>query len=657
MKRRIFLLVSVLIIVAVLITVAVWVSSSASSSPETQTGQDQEDMGAGPADGEYHEAPVLAELVAAGELPPVDQRLPPEPVVVEPLHETGQYGGTMSIQISNPAGWEPGVAMMVEPIFGYDYRTGDEIIPVLATGYDLSADGLVFTLYLREGVKWSDGEPFTSADFTFFWNDVMMDKDLTPALPGFLSIQMPETVVALDEHTVQFTFDSPYYIAPRMFSQFGNYGCVGTSHLPRHIYEKWHIKYNENAQEMAIEEGHEHWWQLFNSKRVIGILDPQIPGIPSLGPWVIEKSTANGAVWRRNPYYLKVDTAGNQLPYIDEVVGIYMNDPESNLLRTMNGEYDYATFQLGINDYPILQDNADSGNYNVRIAEGENVSDVAFRVNWQHVGDEEVAAILADKRFRQALSLGINREEVNEFVSLGFGIPMQFTIKKTSAAYKPEWGDAYADFNPDAAMALLDEMGMSDFDSDGFRLTPGGKPFTLDLGIMSISIATVDASELIRDYWEAIGIRVNLQIREITAVVETLRNKTFMVFGQELPSSSDLAMIIDGIETWNSWAVFNDWWAWRQYDGEQGTEPSEDVKRIFEIQDARRSVPMEETLRQLEWVFDWVAEYLPVIGVMGYTGSPVVWSKDLGNVDTSLPASGTYMSVRGHRPEIFYWKK
>jgi peptide/nickel transport system substrate-binding protein len=469
-------------------------------------------------------------------------------------------------------------------------------------------------------------------------------------MPGFLNVKLPLTTAKIDDYTVRFTYDEPYYIAPNMFS-FGNYGCVGTSHLPKHAYQEWHVKYNPDAEKIAKDADFESWWQFFNSKRIIGIMNPQIPGIPSLGPWVIKDSNPNGAVWERNPYYFKVDPEGNQLPYIDEVIGIYLGDSETNLLRTMNGEFDYVTYALNIDDFPILKENADSAGYDVRIAEGNMVSDVAFRVNWNHVGDPEVAEILYDKRFRQALSVAIDREEVNELVSLGYGIPMQFTLKKDSVIFKQEWADSYAQYDTDLANQLLDEIGMTKRDRDGYRLTPDGKDFEFIVEIMSNSTACVKASELISDYWEAVGIKVNMQIKEIMAVVESLRNKTFMVFGQEMPSWSDLGMITDGIETWNSWAVFNDWWAWRQYNGEQGAEPSEDVKRIFEINALRASVPMEETFRNVEWVFDWVAENLPVIGIMGYTGTPVVWKKDLGNVDHTYPAEGSY------RAETFYWKK
>ncbi len=626
----------------------------------------KESTGAGSAQlapgAKFAEAPMLAELVKAGTLPPVDQRLPPQPVVVQPIEGIGLYGGSLSVQISNPRGWEPGVEAVTEPLITYDPRSGDKLLPNLAERWELSTDGKVFTLYLRKGVKWSDGVPFTADDVTFFWNDVIKNQEILSTynggvLPDYLSFKIPQTIEAVDQYTVRFTYDVPYFMAPQMFSGFGNFGVVGTAMLPKHSYTQWHIKYNPDADKLARDAGFDHWYQLFNSKRILGIENPEIPGIPGLGPWVIKEASPNGAVWERNPYYFKVDTKGNQLPYIDKLIGVYVGDAQANLLRTIHGEYDIAFYTLSLDDYPVIKDNEKAGGYKSRIMTGATPADAAVRINWNYAGDKEVASILADKRFRQALSLAINRDEVNKLVAKGLGIPMQWTTNKAMPFYDAKWGQAYAQYDPGKANSLLDAMKMTVRDSKGFRLTPGGKPFVLQFDVASNSTMTVKSSELLKEYWEKVGVEVNIQIGELGAIVQKLIAKNWMAFGQEVPGApTTLAYLIGGEEEWNSWLVFNDWWKWNSTGGKEGIEPPADVKRIFEINKTRQSVPVETAIQGLREIFNWVADTVPAIGVMGYVGQPIIWKASLGNVDTSLPTQ-RIGGMRAERIYTFFWKK
>ena len=630
------------------------------------TGQGEAGSGAGAdaapaAMGKYAEAPMLAALVAAGSLPPVDERLPLEPLVVEPIEAIGTYGGSLAVQISNPRGWEPGVEGVSEPLIGYDYATGDTLLPNLAASWDLAEDGMTLTLRLREGVRWSDGEPLVAEDITFFWNDVNKNQEILGTydggvLPEFLRMKIPETIEALDEYTVQLTYDSPYFMAPYMISGFANYGIGGTAFLPKHVYTQWHIDYNEDATSLAKEAGFDHWYQHFNSKRIVGILSPRKPGIPAVGPWALQEASPSGAIFDRNAYYFKVDTAGNQLPYIDKLIGVYIGDGQSNLLRTINGEFDIASYALTLDDFPVIRENEEAGGYQTRIMTGATAADVALRINWNYHGDEEIAAILADKRFRQALSVAINREEVNELIAKGLGIPMQWTANHDLPYFEGSWGNAYAAYDPAQADALLDDLGMTARDANGYRMTPGGKPFLFTFDVADNSTMTVKSSELLAEYWEAVGIQVNLNIGELGALVQKLISKQWLAFGQEVGGpSSTLEMLIGGLEGWNSWATFNDWWRWNSTGGEGGIEPPDQIKRIFEINNTRQTVPVETVIEGFKEAYDWVADTVPVIGVLGYVGKPIVWKAALGNVDTSLPTQ-RIGGFRAERLYTFYWK-
>jgi len=273
----------------------------------------------------YNEAPMLAELVKQGKLPPVEQRLPEEPMIVTHIEEVGRYGGTLRVAMVSPATWAEAGQLTTEFFIERDPKDYTKFIPGLAKSWKFSNQGKTFTLTLRKGLKWSDGEPFTADNIIFWWEDVILNDELTPVKPSQWTVGGKlMRVEKVDAYTIRFQFDKPYYAAVYLFSQVAGYGCQGQGFLPKHALMKYHIKYNPKATELAKEAKYDYWWQLFQYKaKPSNRDDQQHPDIPTMGPWIAKEILPDGVIWERNPYYWKVDTAGNQLPYVDRFRGVF----------------------------------------------------------------------------------------------------------------------------------------------------------------------------------------------------------------------------------------------------------------------------------------------------------------------------------------------
>jgi peptide/nickel transport system substrate-binding protein len=409
------------------------------------------------------EAPEMVEMVGAGDLPPLEDRISAEPLV-----------------------------LVREFLFMLN-RDCSETMPNVAKAWEYSDDGKTFTVYLRRGMKWSDGEPLTVDDVAFWWNGVVLNETLTSAIP---SHWRPGGEAAefskLDDYTVQFSFADPrYYIHHNLDGtwnrghQFGNSGSGFW--LPAHFFEQLHIEYNDQADALAKANNYETWDQLFSAQlRSHGNYPIDFEGgAPLVACWVKVEEEVTGTTWDRNPYYFKVDPEGNQLPYIGSAVEKRWEDHEAHLMMMVAGEFDYETWGVDIGDWPVLWKNQDKGGYDLWMG-GDFWPDVTgYRINQTYNIDPELGAIFRDKRFRQALSLAINRDEINEKIFLGMGVPMQSAPYRGNFFYKEEWGKAYADYDPEQANALLDDMGLTNRDADGFRTKPSGGPLEVIIEVAS----------------------------------------------------------------------------------------------------------------------------------------------------------------------------
>ena len=441
----------------------------------------------------FQESPALAGLG----LPPVAERLPDDPVVVEPYQRIGRYGGTARITMTDHwhyFNWEAALTISA------DMRT---FLPNLAESWELSEDGRALTFKLRRGIRWSDGEPLTSDDFVFTFDHFWMDDEWSPVT----SVRVAGgSIVKIDDLTFRYVFTEPNPLFVNMIAQYGSHFVD-----PEHYFRKFHPAFVDREQLNADvkEDGYITWMARLGALR--GWAVERSREVPTLRAYRVEKRTLQMMRLVRNPYYFKIDPAGNQLPYIDAIEAEDVSEPEIITAQASTGQLDFAAFAMRTQDIPLLKLGERSGFVNVYIWERLHVSDVVIQLNFNHA-DERLRALYWDKRFRQALSHAINRDEMNQIIYFGRGVPSQVTAHPSSSYYEEAFAKAYIEYDPERSRALLDEMGVVDVDGDGLREYPDGSPLTVTLEYLDFETPKAITMELVRAYWREVGIDLRLKL-------------------------------------------------------------------------------------------------------------------------------------------------
>ncbi len=581
----------------------------------------------------FNEAPMLRLKVAEGELPPIEKRLPEEPLVDKPFEEVGRYGGVLRMALRSLVIHDPTSHRTIEYMLNLD-RKGQKVVPNIAKGWDFSEDGKTFTLYLRKGMKWSDGAPFTADDILFYWEAVVLNDDITAVKPNqWMPGGELMTVEKVDDYTVRFHFSKSYWTIIWHLSGAGFRGAQNYIFLPKHALEKYHIDYNPKADELAKENNYDYWWQLFNTKRFFDAWHQPNIDIPSVGPWVTKKLLPEGMVFERNPYYFKIDTAGNQLPYIDTVKSTPLIDKETLILKMTAGEYDYMDFNWTTpKDYPVLMEGAEKGGYYVWLLKSLRGNAYTLFFSQNYPKDQGISKLLRDVRFRRALSSAINREEINEVSFLERGTPRQATVHPSCSFYKEEWARAYAEYDPERANKLLDEMGLDKRNKEGYRLRPDGESLHI---IMTISSSFPSLLyELVKEYWEEVGIKTSLNPVEDSYLFVLFAAGDFMVSSWGFGATAEPAVAAGMLGSYlygDFWApLWDDWW---DTNGESGEEPPDEVKRMWFLYDGVPYLSEEERGKVLQEVFDIWADNLWYLGVVGMISTPSITNINLKNID------------------------
>jgi len=601
----------------------------------------------------FNEAPMLKTKVAAGELPSVEERLPEEPFVVEPRDEIGRYGGTMW---GDEGDMRCLHAQHLFEVFAPDFAT---VRPNVAKGWKLSKDAKTLTVYLRKGMKWSDGYPFTADDILFWYEDIILNDELTPAKPSVFVVGGElMKVEKLDDYTVQFKFVVPY---PFIIDVLASYDWWRFPFPPKHYVKKWHIKYNSEANKLAQEEGFEYWWQAFNFHQDNSGRQ-QDTNLPTINPWMLYKIDAAGnKYYIRNPYYWKIDTAGNQLPYIDEQAGILIQDLEVKKLKVMSGEFDVGGIWQALIDYPTYKRNEKEGNYRAMLwTDPRGAMDSAFTFNQTHK-DPVLRKIFEDIRFRQAMSLAIDREDMNESVFYGRGVPRQAAVPPPpiNRFFEPWMAEYFAEYDPQKANELLDEMGLRWDDKHQYRLRPDGKTLTITIEYVQ---RYAKICELIKEYWGKVGIRVNL--REVTGSFwSTRRDANELDVGiWAMDMVSEFRLRNTGasrlLPPWTGACV--PWRDWYQTGGKSGEEPPNWVKELYNAVDEwKKTVPgSEEYMRLGKKIATLNVKNLSMIGAVGLVPYPVIIKNTLGNTPSKESFwSPDYQQWVPYLAEEWFFKK
>ena len=458
---------------------------------------------------------MLADMVKAGTLPPVDQRLPMNPYVIT-APEVGKYGGIWHRGFTGPSDRNGLIRVVNDGLVRFSID-GASVEMKLAESVTPNDDFTQWTIKLREGSKWSDGEPFTADDIMFWYNDVVNNKDLSPSMPSWLLNKdgSPVKVEKVDDMSVKFTFAAPQTLFLQEIAQKDAGDKTYPMFLPAHYLKQFHTSYADKAvlDKMVADAGLKTWGELFYAKQD----QFDNPDRPVMAAWKAKNRFSEQIfIMERNPYYVGVDQAGNQLPYIDEVQVKFFSDAAALNLAAIAGELDEQERHINLANYPVLKEEEQkSGKYHIFLwsSTGGEEAGVVFNMTYQ--GDPELTKMWSDLEFRKAVSYAINRPEIQESIFLGTGEPRMGIIKAGSPWYPgDEIAHKYTEFNPDEANKILDNLGYTKRDSEGYRLLPSGKRVGFELSAVPALGAYVPVAELVVADLKKVGIWVDLQVRE-----------------------------------------------------------------------------------------------------------------------------------------------
>lgn len=604
------------------------------------------------------EAPSLAALVKAGELPPVADRLPDKPLVVRPTDTVGGYGGTWH-------SWLQGLALTTNCMreIGYDplvrwNPAGDEVVPNIAESWEIDGEGRTYTIRLRKGIKWSDGTPFTADDIVFTYDDVLLNEELYPVpLQPLAPDGQPASLEKLDDHTIRFIFASPnglflhHLATPELRVLLG----------PRHYLEQFHPAYNPKAHELAADENFPSWVELFYAKDDHFY---QNPDRPVLNAWKVVTPVAEGTdrgVYERNPYYWKVDPEGSQLPYIDTVTYDLIAELDVAVLKTTNGELDlnYPTFDSTpavVANKPVLAQHRKAGDYRFLDGVSSTMNQMVIGLNLNH-NDPVLRGIFQNRDFRIGLSHAINREELIDTVYQRQGKPWQAAPREESVFYDEDMATQYTEYDPDLASSYLDRAGYTERDGDGIRLRPDGKRLHFAVEVVTAWPEQIDALELIERYWRAVGVSITIKSEDRTLFTERIRSGANQHDASVWSGDGGLGNEILA-PVWYlpwSWTFASRWRDWYVTRGADGDEPPEPARRQFELYDhVKASIDPDERHEAFTELLAIAKREFWVIGTVLPVGTYGTVQNTFYNVPNFMPASWEYPTPGPTRPEQYF---
>lgn len=605
----------------------------------------------------FIEPPFLADRVAAGKLPPIDQRLPEDVFVVGPgvllqeeygVWENGQYGGDINIA----ATWGTGFLNIGEAstLLRSPSQTTKASLPNVVGSLKISDDYTTYTFGLRKGLRWSDGEPVTTEDVRFAFEDLFADPDVLRGFPTELYTQGaaangPAELKIIDEYNFELKFSKPYgaFIAA-LNSWIPNYDFLIK---PAHYLKQFHAKYADPAKlEAALKEANEtNWVNVLNSKDVshwdVGEL--RALGMPTLNAWVLTEATQERRVFERNPYFWHVDSNGRQLPYIDRVVNNIAIDAQATLNAVMAGKVTLAGGNnVSLNDMPVLVQNAAKFNRKIFTTGSFNYPTTLF-LNHDYEYDKAGSVwqtLIADPehRFGQAIAAAMDPNEINKAVFFGkYGEPF---MNNTG-------------YDLDQANKLLDELGFDKRGSDGLRLGPDGQPFIFRITFNNEAPETAPVAELLKEQIQKTGLHVELEVVDIT------------LWDQRRSANEIMASLKwnDG-EAWASgisedylpnhkgpWSPMT--WLYYTTGGKEGRQPPEYLQKFYDLHTARKQYPPEsaEGAKIYQEMYQWMSDNYVMIPTVGHQVKPASVDARLRN----LPNDGAPFDLDVYINAEGYW--
>ncbi len=608
---------------------------------------------AGPAFATYPakvtEAPELAERVAAGELPPVEERLPTAPEVVEPLEGLGSYGGSMRQALRGNA--DHNAILRAVGAQGLVRWTKDftSVVPNVAESFEVNEDASEYVFHLRPGMRWSDGHPFTADDILFFVEDLLPDTTFFQSPPSRYVVN-GELMQAekLDDHTVKVTFAGPYRsFLEELATPLGQHMVL----YAKHHCSQFHPKYADNLDALIAQARANDWATVM--RQYCG--DIELPARwanldrPTLDPWVITEPYTGGAtrvVLERNPYFWQVDTEGQQLPYVDELAFTVIADLEAILLSAIGGQLDLQIRHVtDIANKPVLMANMAQGGYEVMEMRSIDANAAGLYLN-QSTQNAELRELLRDRDFRVALSVAIDREQINDIVFLGQTTPRQIGPLPEHRLYNERLGTQHIEYDEAQANELLDSLGLERRDSDGFRLYPdSNRRLSLNAIVSIANTFQSEILELVRNSWRNVGVELVINASERSLFYDRAQNNEYDISIDNVPGGlnpqHDLRALIAVHPLESRQSI--PWVRWYESGGTAGEEPTENMKKRLALYDEWRVTPDEAEADALfAELLELAAEAFEVIGIVEPAPQLGVRNAQMINVFDEMPFGWIY---------------
>jgi len=593
---------------------------------------------------------MLADLVKAGKLPPVDQRVSDEPIVITPIEEVGQYGGTWRRAWKGDADFHAYGRLNYDPILRWPRNPKDPVQPGLAKKWETSADGKSITLYFRKGLKWSDGTPWTVDSIIFFWEDIELNKDLSAAPHSEWVVNGENmTLQKIDDLTIKMSFAGPNGMIVPMLAFHGNQWPLNFERFgafaPAHYLKPFHPKYNTAIKDY---------------KQFYAMADDLNPGRPAMTPWTVTQYKGGDPklIASRNPYYWKVDTQGQQLPYIDQIELTLVENNDAIAAKALACELDMQDRNVALPKYPLLKEKEKDCNYRAWLWDSASGTMLALWPNQSYTEDAVLRKIFQDKNFRIALSFAIDRAKINKISYLDQAVARTEILVPDSPYFIPELEKTYAAYDPKKAGELLDQAGLKMGPDGKVRLRPDGKPLEITIETERTG-SDLDACQLVAEAWNAVGVK--------TAVKSMTRDAFWArAIGNQVQIATwgtdrGLQPFVDPIYVFpfdeRSWMA-PAWGTYYKTGGKQGEKPEgklAESQALFEqfkaTTDQAKQLEIGKSLIRLATEECWT------ICTVGMSPSPVVAKNNFRNVATKFTGDWIIMAPGTQDPCHYFFKK
>ena len=581
---------------------------------------------------------------------------PAEPRVMASIPEIGKRGGDLRMLVSRTRDTRLLYVYGNARLVGYNLDL--ELEPDILAEFTVE-EGRIFTFRLRPGHKWSDGAPFTTEDFRFYWEDIANNEALSPVGPPINLIVdgQPPVVDIIDEVTIRYTWPSPNPLF------LGDLAAASPTFIyaPAHYLKPFHEAYAEPTElaRLVTEDNARDWAQLFQRRERMSKFDN--PDLPTLQPWrLLTPSPAERFIAERNDYFHRVDENGVQLPYIDRVI-LDVVDSKLIPIKTGAGDTDLQSRGLAFRDYTFLQESASRSGLQPHLWRQARAAHLALYPNL-NAADPTWRDLFRDNRFREALSISIDREALSQYLFFGLATPANNTLLPESPLYSEEIAGACLGHDVDRANALLDELGLDQRDASGTRLMADGRPLELVVETAGEDSEQADVLELIGDDFSKLGFKIHTRPTER----EVLRNRIF--------SGEALMTIWYGLENGvptadmspTSFVPVNQydqpqWPKWGQYfetRGEAGEAPDEPVPmQLLELYGEWR-MAADRAGREAAWreILELYAPECYTIGLIANVLQPVAVRTTLRNVpEEAIYNWEPHAQIGIYRPDTFWF--